>query len=287
MKLPLLKHKSSVVLGVIIIVMILFLPIWHLMVSPSIIRSELERIDLLYGYDGAFGYVVAPSPIVFNAHIYATEAQGENVTLKMDLHLISGQAPMFQNSTYVFDKFTRQNVRDAVKASKPREGYDPLFPSHLKMGEDIQLAWLDNLNTTATLEFVESITEEGVTLYKYFVNKTVVDPNYFLEGWPHGFHNCTLTTTKTILIEPLSGLWTYTENETFSLTLNSDPPLELAFLTYKSTLESKAEKLIESRTLYESMLLLELYIPVIVGVVVIVLGILLFLNVRRLRRKDM
>jgi hypothetical protein len=45
---------------------------------------------------------------------------------------------------------------DAPEADRPREGYDNFYPLHLKAGEDIPSAWIENLNTTATLEFQES-----------------------------------------------------------------------------------------------------------------------------------
>jgi len=257
-----------------------------MMLAPSIMRAELEKIDLLYVYEGTFEEVGYSSPILFEAHLYVEEVKGDDVTLKIDVNLIAGRAPgLSRNSTYVFNKFTRENVRDVAEADKPRVGYDPLFPSHLKAGEGIPRVWLDNLNTTATLEFKGSVKEEGVTLYKYFVNKTIIVPDYYI-GWPFDYANCSLMSTKTILIEPLSGLWTYTENETFSLILNSIPPGVLGHLTYKSTAESKAEKLLEAKALYDSIQLLELWIPTILGVIAIVLAITLALDVRNFKRKS-
>jgi len=279
-----LKRKSSIALIIGIVVMLLLLPIWRVMLAPSIMISELEKIDLLYVYEGTFKELGYPSPILFEAHLYVEEVKGDDVTLRIDVNLTAGRAPgLSRNSTYVFNKFTRENVKDAPEADKPREGYDPLFPSHLKAGEDIPRAWLDNLNTTATLEFKGSVREEGVTLYKYFVNKTIIDLDYYL-GPPFGYANCSVMSTKTILIEPLSGLWTYTENETFSVILNSSPPLELGYLTYKSTADSKAEKLADAKAVYDSIQLLELYIPTILGVIAIVLAIALAFNVRRRAR---
>ena len=276
-----LRRKSSIALIIGIIVVLLLLPIWSMMIAPSIMISELEKIDLLYVYEGTYEYLSSPSPIVFEAHLYVEEVKGDNVTLKIDVDTISGPFRLSRNSTYVFNKFTRENVRDALEADKPREGYDPLFPSHLKADEDIPRAWLDNLNTTATLEFKGSVREEGVTLYKYFVNKTIIVPEYYL-GPPIGYANCSLMSTKTILIEPLSGLWTYTENETFSIIQNSIPPLVLSYLTYKSTAESKAEKLADAKAVHDSIQLLELYIPTIFGVTIA-----LAFNVRRLKRKKL
>ncbi len=267
------------------IAMLLLLPLWSMILAPSIMISELEKIDLLYVYEGTFEYLGYPSPILFEAHLYVEEVKGDDVTLKIDVKLLTGEAPVSRNSTYVFNKYTRENVREAPEADKPREGYDPLFPSHLKSSEDIPEAWLDNLNTTATLEFKGSIREEGVTLYKYFVNKTIIDPDYYL-GQPFGYANCSLMSTKTILIEPLSGLWTYTENETFSLISNVVPPWVIGYLTYKSTSDSKAEKLAEAKALHDSIQLLEFYIPTILGVIAILLAIALILNVRRIKGKQ-
>jgi len=281
-----LKRKSNITLIIGIIVMLLLIPIWSTMLAPSIIISELEKTDLLYVYEGTFKHLGYPSPILFEAHLYVEEVKGDNVTLRIDVNMIAGPSGLSRNSTYVFNKFTRENVRDAPEADKPREGYDPLFPSHLKADESIPRAWLDNLNTTDTLEFKGSVREEGVTLYKYFVNKTIIVPEYYL-GPPIGYANCSLMSTKTILVEPLSGLWTYTENETFSIIQNSIPPLVLSYLTYKSTAESKAEKLADAKAVHDSIQLLELYIPTIFGVIAIGLTIALAFNVRRLKRKKL
>jgi len=252
-----------------------------MMLAPFMIVSELEKIDLLYVYEGTLEFLGHPSPILFEAHLYVETVKGDNVTLKIDVNVITGPSGLSRNSTYVFNKFTRENVRESPEADKPREGYDPLFPSHLEADEDIPMAWLDNLNTTATLEFKESVKEEGVTLYKYFVNKTIIDPDYYL-GPPVGYANCSLMSTKTILIEPLSGLWTYTENETFSVARGG---AVLTTLTWNSTAEDKAEKLADAKAAHDGIQLLELYIPTILGVTIIVLTITLAYNVRRLKTK--
>jgi len=281
-----LRRKSSIALIIGIVVLLLLLPTWSMMIAPSIMISELEKIDLLYVYEGTYEYVGFPSPIVFEAHLYVEQVEEADITLRIDVNMTKGSSGLSRNSTYVFNKFTRENVRNAPEADKPREGYDPLFPSHLKADEDIPGAWLDNLNTTATLEFNGSIRIEGVTLYKYFVNKTIIVPDFNL-GPPLDYANCSLMSTKTLLIEPLSGLCTYTENETFSLIYNSVSPWVLVRLTYKSTAESKAEKLEYAKALHDSMQLLELYIPTIIGVIATGLTIALAFNVRRLKRKKL
>jgi len=278
-----LKRKSSVALIIGIIMVLLLIPAWYMTLAPFMIVSELEKIDFLYIYEGTLEFLGHPSPILFDAHLYAEKVEGDNVTLKIDVNVITGPSGLSRNSTYVFNKFTRENVRDTPEADKHREGYDPLFPSHLKADEDIPMAWLDNLNTTATLEFKESVREEGVTLYKYFVNKTIIAPDYYL-GPPVGYENCSLMSTKTILIEPLSGLWTYTENEAFSVTTERGAVLNV--LTWNSTAEDKAEKLADAKAAHDSMQLLELYIPMILGVTIIVLTITLAYNVRRLKTKS-
>ena len=278
-----LKRRSNIALIIAIVIMLLFIPVWYMVLAPFMIVSELEKIDLLYVYEGTFGVPYYSIPILFEAHLYVEEVEGNYVTLKIDVNMIDGPSGLSQNSTYVFNKFTRENVRDAPEADKPREGYDPLFPSHLKADEDIPRAWLDNLNTTATLEFKGSVREGGVILYKYFINKTVIVPDYYL-GPPFGYANCSLMSTKTILIEPLSGLWTYTENETFSI---AHYGIIQSYVTYKSTADSKAEKLADAKTLYDSIQLLELYIPTILSVIAIVLATALAFNVRRFKRKKL
>jgi hypothetical protein len=277
-----LKRKSSVALIIGIIMVLLLIPAWCMTLAPFLMVSELEKIDVLYVYEGTLEFLGHPSPILFDAHLYVETVKEDNATLRIDVNVITGPSGLSRNSTYVFNKFTRENVRDAPEADKPREGYDPLFPSHLKADEDIPMAWLDNLNTTATLEFKESVKEEGVTLYKYFVNKTIIDPDYYL-GPPVGYGNCSLMSTKTILIEPLSGLWIYTEDEKFSVTTENGAVLTV--LTWNSTAESKAEKLAEAKAVYGSIQLLEVYVPAILGVAIIILTIALAYNIRRLKTK--
>jgi len=276
-----LKRKSSVALIIGIIMILLLIPTWYMMVAPFMIVSELEKIDLLYVYEGTFKHLGYPSSVLFEAYLYVEKVKGDNVTLKIDVNMIAGLSVLSRNSTYVFNKFTRENVRDAPEADKPREGYDPLFPSHLKADEDILGAWLDNLNTTATLEFKEGVREEGVTLYKYFVEKTITKETDVPDL---GILNITFISTKTILIEPLSGLLTYTENETFSQ-IDSDTGSLLVYLEFASTTEDKAQKLADAKAVHDSIRLLELYIPTILGVIAIGLTIALAYNVRNLKRK--
>lgn len=298
-----LKRKSSIALIVGILVMVLLIPIWYMMLAPLMITSELEKIDLETSNVGTFGkkgYIGTYSvinrsgvweiPISITAHAYATKVEGENVTLRIDATTIredTGEtlpAPFSINSTYVFNKFTLENVKDSPEADKPRQGYDPLYPSHLKAGENISNAWLENLNITATLEFKESILEQGVTLYKYFVNETITKL-LWIEDLGES-RNCTLTSTKSILIEPLSGLLAYTENETLNwIITHGTTKLPFVYLTYRSTAEAKAEGIATAKTAYDALQLLELYIPTILGVIVIILVIVFIFNVRRLKRK--
>lgn len=276
-----LKRKSSVALIIGIIIMLLLIPIWYTMVVPSVIVSALEKMDITTSYEGTMGYF-APLPILIKAHVYAEEVKGENVVLKFEVNTtyMNMTLPQFSgNSTYVLNKYTRENVIDAPEADKPREGYDYFYPLHLKAGEDVPNAWLDNLNTTATLEFKESIEEEGVTLCKYVAEKTMTMEVY-VEGI--GMQNVALEATKTILIEPLSGLWVYTEKETFYSRVGSIP---FIYLEYNSTAEAKAQGLSDVKAVYDGMQLLELYVPMILGVITTVLTMALAYNVWRLKRK--
>ena len=280
-----LKRKSSVALIIGTIVMLLFIPIWYMMLAPSMVVSELEKVDLVVSYEGTLEYLseLWSVPIVITVHVYAEEVKGENIILKMETnatYLNTTLPHVSGNSTYVFNKFTRENVMDAPEADRPREGYDNFYPLHLKAGEDIPNAWIENLNTTATLEFKESIVEEGVTLHKYLAEKTITKENMYVAGI--GTRNVTLTATKNILIEPLSGLWVYTENETLYL---EDVLGQLNYAEYHSTAEAKAQGLATARTAYDGMQLLEVYIPTILGVIIVVLVIALAYNVRRLKRK--
>lgn len=315
-----LKRKSSIALITGTIVVLLLIPVWYTMLAPSVIISELEKIDLTTSFEGTFGkegYLltavpgvyfinrtdVSEFPITVTAHAYATEVKGENVTLRIDATMIRNDTgetlpnPFSRNSTYIFNKFTLENVKDSPDADKPREGHDPLYPLHLKAGENILNAWLDNLNTTATLQYIGSVKEGGLTLYKYFVSETVTDKLLWLPppiDEVGGFRNCTVTSTKTILIEPLSGLLVYTENEVFSLNYTwvdwvfgerREKEIPSVYVTYKSTPEAKADGLETAKTARDGLQLLELYIPSMLGVIAIVLTVGLAFNVRRLKRK--
>ena len=237
--------------------------------------DDIQLLELLHSV----------SPIRIEAHAKAEGVEGDNVIVKVDAEMTrtdTGETlPDFaQISIYVFNKFTRENDPDATDADKPREGYDPLYPSHLKKGGNIT-TWFDMLNTTATLEFVESVVENGVTLYRYSGSKTITKPTYM------GFTDCTLSLTRTVLVEPLSGLPAYTENETFrfNTTRAGYPSLPLVYLTYESTDEAKTQGIADAKAAYEGVQLLELYLPTILGVVVIILVIGLAFNIRRLKRK--
>lgn len=296
-----IKSKSSIALIVGIIIILLLIPLWYMMLVPSIVASEIEKIDMQISYDGTLGkeeytellddiiaseierqditttyegtlyylgYKVAYEhvfPIVIEAHVYADEVKGDNVSLKIEATTMNMTDPdnpnrfdeFSYNLTYVINKFTLENVLDSPDADKNRTGYDPLYPQHLEEGEDITNVWLDNLNTTGTLEFKESIVEEGLTLYKYFVNKTIAKE----AGTPWGMRNITATSTKTLLIEPLSGVLAYTENETLIVWLGyKQNPLHLKLvdLTYKNTAEAKAEGIELARKNHDDLELLEL-----------------------------
>jgi len=297
-----LKRKSNVALIVGILIIVLLIPIWYMMLAPSLITSELEKIDLETSYVGTFGntgYIGTYSiinrsgvweiPIKINAHAYATKVEGENVTLRTDVTMIRedyGEKlpdPFSTNLTYVFNKFTLENVEDSPEADKPREGHDPLYPSHLRNGENISNAWLENLNITATLEFKDSIVEQGLTLHKYFVNETLTKL-LWIEDLEES-RNCTLTSTKLLVLEPLSGLLAYTETETLDwIITHGTTKLPFVYLTYRSTDEARSEGIATAKTAHDALQLLELYIPTILGVIALALAIVLILNLRRLKR---
>jgi len=297
-----LKRKSNVALIVGILIIVLLIPIWYMMLAPSLITSELEKIDLETRYVGTFGntgYIGTYSiinrsgvweiPIKINAHAYATKVEGENVTLRTDVTMIRedyGEKlpdPFSTNLTYVFNKFTLENVEDSPEADKPREGHDPLYPSHLRNGENISNAWLENLNITATLEFKDSIVEQGLTLHKYFVNETLTKL-LWIEDLEES-RNCTLTSTKLLVLEPLSGLLAYTETETLDwIITHGTTKLPFVYLTYRSTDEARSEGIATAKTAHDALQLLELYIPTILGVIALALAIVLILNLRRLKR---
>ena len=279
-----LNRKSSVALIIGIVMVLLLTPIWYVMFTPSMVASELEKVDLITSYEGTLEYLseLWSVPIVITVHVFVEEVKGENIILNMETNTTYMNVTLPHvsgNSTYVFNKFTRENVVDAPEADRPREGYDNFYPLHLKAGEDILNAWIENLNTTATLKFQESIVEQGLKLHKYLAEKTITKEMY-VAGI--GTKNVTLTATKTILIEPLSGLWVYTENETLYL---RDEIGQLNYAYYHSTEKAKAEGLATAKAAYDGMQLLELYVPMILGIVTIILTIALICNVRRPERK--
>lgn len=297
-----LRTKSSIALIILIFVMLLLIPLWYIMVAPMMIESELEKIDMTTSYEGTlwFGdYGLSELPIRIEAHAYVEKIKGDNVFLRTDVKMMNMTNPDEPNTldeftgnlTYVFNKKTLENVPDAPDADKNRTGYDPLYPLHLKAGENITNVWLENLNSmtaefdlttqiTATLEFSGSI-EEGVTLYKYHVNETIM--KYSLEKRV----NVTFTSTRTVLIEPLSGLLAYTEIETLDayIIVKGLEPFPVIHLKYSSSPEAKAQGIADAKTMHSDMQLLELYLPTILGVIAIVLTLGLAFNVRRLRKK--
>jgi len=236
----------------------------------DIMASEIEKIDLTTSYEGTINgelclilYGVEADEeiqITITAHLYVEEVQGDNVVVKVDSKMTNRTAtgeslPDFdQKLTYVFNKFTRENDPNAPDADKPREGYDPLYPSHLKKGVNFT-TWFDALNITGTLEFKESLVEEGVTLYRYSGSKTIT--NVVFQDL---FTDCTLSLTRTVLVEPLSGLPAYTENETLCVMRERVglPSRLLLYLTYESTAEAKAQGIVDAKTAYDDIQLLEL-----------------------------
>ena len=292
-----LKTKSSIALIIGIIVMLLLIPIWYMMLVPSIMASEIEKIDTTTSFEGTvkgelcnllYG-VEKDEEIQINitAHLYVEAVEGDNVILKMDTETmnrtVTGEAlsDFDQNLTYVFNKFTRENDPNATDADKPREGYDPLYPSHLKEGENFT-TWFDPLNTTATLEFKGIVKEEGITLYRYSGSKTITNVVF-----QDIFTDCTVSFVRTVLVEPLSGLPVYYENETLCAILarKGRPLRTILYLTYESTDEAKAQGIADAKAAYDGVQLLELYLPTILGVVVIILVTGLAFNIRRLKRK--
>lgn len=293
-----LKRRSSLALIIGIVAFLVFVPIWHVIVMPSIIVSEIEKMDAMFTFEG----IIRPSPLLglgtgeipiqVRAHVYVIGLNGDNVIVRVKVNMTrtdTGEMlPDFsENSTYVFNKFSRENVWGAPEADKNRTGYSILYPMHLKSGDDIPNVWLDQLDTTATLRFKEEVVEEGITLYKYFVNETLTKKLWIKEI--RDWRNCTLTSTKTVLIEPLSGVLAYTENETFSLVINGSewgiPDIPLIYLTYRSTVEDRSKGIMGAKDVHEGIQLLELYIPMILGVCAFILTICLVFNVLRIKKK--
>jgi hypothetical protein len=297
LKLWALKRKSSIALVTGIIAASLLLLLWYPLIVPFVVASQLEELDTTTTYQGTLeylGYGIRKVPIQTDAHVRVVEVKGDNIVLNITANIMNITDPskpqmlseFSRNSTYVLNKFSRENSENAPEADKPREGYDPLYPPHLQTGEDITDAWLDLLNSTATLKFQGSTEEGGVALYRYCLNKTVIKS---MTLPPIGPGNFTLTMTKTILVEPLSGVPAFSENETFSLYSRAPGTsfnVRLARLTYNSTADSITKGTANAKSSYEGMRLLELYIPIIpmVAVVILVLG--LALNLRRLRKRS-
>jgi len=136
-----LKRKSNIALIVGILAIVLLIPAWYTVIAPSLIISELEKIDLETSYEGTFGKIgyvgtysiinrsgVWEIPISIKAHAYVTNVEGEDVTLRTDATMNredydkSLPEPFSMNLTYVFNKFSLENVKDSSEADKPREG---------------------------------------------------------------------------------------------------------------------------------------------------------------------
>jgi len=296
LKVSVLKRKSSIALITAIIVMILLIPIWYVTLIPYFIAGGLENIDettTIDGYVRGFGiwalFKAEELPIRLEAHAYTEKVRGENVIMKVESKMIRTDTnetleDFSGNSTYVFNKFTRKYVPDAPEADVNRTGYGAtLYPSHLNAGQNISNVWSDSLNTTVTLVFNRTVVEDGITLYKYCLNETITQ-NRTIENRTQ---ECIVTSTSTILIEPLMGVPAYIENETFSLSVPRVglPPLLFIYLTYTFSDAAKVDGLANARMAHDGMQLLELYIPAILGVIVIILTVGLAFNIRRLKRK--
>jgi len=225
--------------------------------------------------------------------IIACPRMGDDIILRIDANILRADTnetipELSGNSTYVFNKLTRENVKDAPEANKPREGYDPFYPLHLKLGEDISNVWLDNLDETGTLKFNRTVKIEDVELYEYFLNKTLITNETVIPGLY--YDNYTVTYTKTALIEPLSGIPTYTENETLIIVgtwFNSFKGVteskKLIHLTYKD----KELDLVTPRLAHGAMQVLEFDKEVkgwILGAIVVILTVAFIFNTRSLSR---
>lgn len=225
-------------------------------------------------------------------YMTVTKNVGDNIILWFDTNIIRTDtnetiADLSGISTYVFNKLTRENVEDAPEASKNRTGFDPFYPSHIKLGENISNIWLDNIDETGTLRFVKTVKEEDVELYEYFLNKTLTKEWDF----PGGFYdNYTLTNTKNVLIEPLSGLPVYTKNETvivvgnwFNTAKNVTESTNLIYLTYRD----KEMDLVTPRLAHGAMEVLEFDKVVkgwILGAIIVILTVAFIFNTGSLWR---
>jgi len=287
--------------------MLSLIAVWYVIPAPTVsplIVSDLENLDavaIMEGTAGKEGYLLIQSiygvwevPVRIEAHLNTTNVIGDNIILRIDANVIKADTnetipDLSGNSTYVFNKLTRENIEEAPEADKPRRGYNPFYPSHLKLGEDIPNVWLDYpLDMLATLEFVRAVKIEDVKLYEYFVSKTVTK-EMVLPGV--NYDNYTITTIKTVLIEPLSGIPTYTQEETlmiwgnwFDTTKNATMSTKLIYLTY----HDRAPDLVTARLAHGAMAVLEfdkLMKGLILGAAVVILTITFIFNTRSLTRK--
>ena len=297
-----LKRKSSIALLTGIIAMLLLIPLWYTILVPYLIASNLENIDETTTIDGTVegfvlvdlygpAYIRKKLQIRIEAHAYTEKVRGDNIIMKVESRAIRTDTNetleyFSGNSTYVFNKFTREYVPDAPEEDPDvnRTGYGAtLYPPHLKEGEDIPNVWIDGLDTVGTLEFNGTVVEEGVTLYRYTLNITITKM-MDLQGEQE---NCTLTSTKIILIEPLMGAPAYIQNETFFLGYTQPPlpPFPFIYLEYRFSDDAIAQGIENAKMAYNGAQITEIYVPTIFGVVTIILTIGLILNVRRLGRK--
>jgi hypothetical protein len=301
-----LKSKFNIALIIGIIFMLSLIAVWYVTPAPTVsplIVSDLENLNavsIMEGTAGKEGYLLIQSiygvwevPIRIEAHLNTTNVIGDNIILRINATVIRSDTnetipDLSGTSTYVFNKLTHENVWGAPEADKNRTGYDPFYPSHLKAGENITNAWLDNLDETGTLKFVRAVKKEDVELYEYFVNKTVTK-KMVLPGV--NYDNYTLTSIKTVLIEPLSGIPAYTQEETliiwgnwFNTDKNATMSNPLIYVTY----HDRAPDLVTARLASGAMGVLEFDKEAkgwILGAAVVILTITFILNTRSLTRK--
>lgn len=125
-----LKRKSSIALITGIIIILLLIPLWYTMLAPSIIASEIEKMDTTTSYEGTLGkeeyteflddiiaseieriddtttyegnitgqavvdyYGVRTLPIQIEAHLYAVGVNGDNVILRLDVEMMNVTDP--------------------------------------------------------------------------------------------------------------------------------------------------------------------------------------------------
>jgi len=102
---------------------------WHLTLAPSIIAGEIEKIDTTSTLEG----ILRPSPLLglgtgeiliqVKAHAYVIRVKGDNIVLRMEINMTrtdTGEilSDFSGNSTYVFNKFSRENFWAPQRSTK-------------------------------------------------------------------------------------------------------------------------------------------------------------------------